>query len=361
MADPVRRIALWVPLAVLVVGNAGQSAEPKDAVRGVLVRPERVTPGFLAMWKAKGATAAVVPLDEATKRNWDTMARVVEQSGMMLWPWIEVARNPAMADLHPDWMAAPGGHHDDWRRRFPNAAHVKAGEVIKAWPWVPLGYAPAFDAHRVRLKTLLADLPGTWAGVFLNDLQAGPSSCGCGNDQCRWAIDYGLPSTASKTPGDDAAARVVAELVARHPGKSIVPIWVTECEPADLPDVPGGTGLCGTVRCAKGDCWPRYARAWNALLKATEGPIALALWPEIFRRDADRWIDADLALFQNPPHDSRPLAAARTIAVVQAWGKPEATVDQLVARVKRLSPGWVFALDPINQSWEPRVVAIPKS
>ena len=116
-------------------------------------------------------------------------------------------------------MAATGGHHDDWRRRFPNAPTAKAGEVIKAWPWVPIGYAPAFDAHRERLKTLLGDLPGTWAGVFLNDLQAGPSSCGCGNDQCRWALDYGTPPTAARTPGDDAAARLVAELIARHPGK----------------------------------------------------------------------------------------------------------------------------------------------
>jgi hypothetical protein len=320
-----------------------------------------VTPGFLATWKTKGATAVVVPLDEATRQTWDTTAGVVEQSGMTLWPWIEVARNPAMADEHPDWMAAPGGHHDDWRRRYPQAPQAKPGEVIKAWPWVPIGYAPAFDAHRKRLRTLLADLPGTWAGVFLNDLQAGPSSCGCGNDQCRWALDYGLPPTAAKTPGDDPAAKVVAELVARHPGKVVVPVWVTECEPADLPDAKGGTGLCGTVRCAKGDCWPRYARAWNALLSATEGPIALALWPETFRRDAARWIDADLALFQNPPRDSQPLAAAKTVAVVQAWGKPETAIDGLFARVKRSAPGWVIALEPIDQSWEPRLVQIPKS
>ena len=123
--------------------------------------------------------------------------------------------------------------------------------------------------------------------MFLNDLQAGPSSCGCGNDQCRWALDYGTPSTAGKTPGDDAAARVVAELVARHPGKSIVPVWVTECETVDLPGAPGGTGLCGGVPCAKFDCWPRYVRNWNPLLKATDGPVAVALWPETFRRDPD--------------------------------------------------------------------------
>jgi hypothetical protein len=301
-----------------------------------------------------------VPLEEATKPHWETMARAVEQSGMTLWPWVEVARNQAMADDHPEWMAAPGGHHDDWRRRFPKAPTAKPGEVIKAWPWVPIGYAPAFDAHRKRLRTLLGDLPGPWAGVFLNDLQAGPSSCGCGNDQCRWALDYGSPATTSKTPGDDAAAKVVAELLAHHPGKAIVPVWVTECEPEDLPDAKGRTGLCGGVPCAKGDCWPRYARTWNPLLKVTEGPIALALWPESFRRDTARWIETDLALFQNPPRDSNPLAAAKTIAVVQAWEKPEATVDALLARVKRSAPGWLLALDPIDQSWEPRLVPISR-
>ena len=307
---------------VLVPRNEVRATEPNASLRGVLVRPERVTPEFLTAWKAKGVTTVVVPLDEVTKRRWESMARVVEQAGMRLWPWVEVARNPAMADAHPEWMAAPGGHHDDWRRRFPKAPKAKPGEVIKAWPWVPIGYAPAFDAHRERLKALLGDLPGAWSGVFLNDLQAGPSSCGCGNDQCRWALDYGTPETAAKTPGDDAAARVVAELLARHPGKVMIPVWVTECEPVDLPDAKDGTGLCGGVPCAKGDCWPRYVRNWNPLLKATDGPIALALWPETFRRDPAHWIESDLALFQKPPRGGTPLAPEKTVAIVQAWDKP---------------------------------------
>jgi hypothetical protein len=327
-------------------------------MRGVLVRLERVTPEFLTAWKAKGVTAVVVPLEEVTKRRWERMARAVEQAGMTLWPWIEVARNPAMADAHPEWMAAPGGHHDDWRRRFPTAPKRRPDEVIKAWPWVPIGYAPAFDAHRQRLRALLGDLPGTWSGVFLNDLQAGPSSCGCGNDQCRWALDYGTPATAAKTLGDDAAARVVAELRTRHAGKVIIPVWVTECEMVDLPDAKGGTGLCGGVRCATADCWPRYVRNWNSLLKAAEGPIALALWPEAFQRDSTRWIETDLALFQRPPRDGTPLAPEKTLAIVQAWHRPEAAVDAIHDRIKRFAPRWVLALDPIDQSWEPREVPI---
>jgi len=326
-------------------------------VRGVLAKPERITPEFLSAWKVRGATAIVVPLDEATRPGWDSIAKKVAQAGMTLWPWIEVARNPAMADAHPEWMASIGGHHDDWRRRFPKAPMVQPGEVIKAWPWVPIGYAPAFDAHRDRLQRLLADLPGAWSGVFVNDLQAGPSSCGCGNDRCRWALDYGSPATAKTTPGDDAAARIVAELVKRHPNKVVVPVWVTECEMVDLPDATGSTRLCGGVGCARGDCWPRYVRQWNPLLKATGGPIAVGLWTETFQRDPARWIETAVPLFQKPLKGGTPLEPARTIAVVQAWNKPQAELDSLISRVK--GSGWILALDPVEQSWEPRALAVP--
>jgi hypothetical protein len=345
-------------VAALCAWPGPGAAESKVPVRGILLRLERATPDLLAAWKSKGVTAVVVPLDETARPRWSELSRGAEQAGMTLWPWVELARNPAMAQDHPEWMASPGGHHDDWRRRFPNAPKANPDSVIKTWPWVPIGYAPAFDAHRQRLKALLDSLPGPWAGVFVNDMQAGPSSCGCGNDQCRWALDYGSPATAPKTPSDDAAARIIAELIRRHPGKSVIPVWVTECEPADLPDAPGGTGLCGRVRCAKGDCWPRYTRAWNPLLKVTEGPIALALWTETFRRDASCWPDADVALFHNPPGDSKPLTPARTIAIVQAWNRPESDVQALFKRTQGSALGWVLALDPIDQSWEPRLVPV---
>lgn len=345
---------------ILVVFNTRGDAsgdEAKSVVRGVFVRLERVTPEFLATWKAKGARAVVVPLDEGTKRRWERLAKVVGGEGMTLWPWVEVARSPSMADAHPEWMAAIGGHHNDWRSRFPDAPKPKPDQVIKAWPWVPIGYAPALEAHRKRLRMLLEDLPGAWAGAFLNDLQEGPSSCGCGNDQCRWALDYGSASTSEKTVGADAAAKLVAEIRDRHPGKAVVPVWVTECEQVDLPGAAGGTGLCGGVACAKGDCWPAYVRQWNPLLKAVDGPVALALWPETFRRDPARWIESSLSLFQNPPGGT-PISAEKTLPVVQAWGKSEAARDAIFERVKHASRAWVIALDPIDQSWEPRTVQV---
>ena len=39
-------------------------------MRGIFARPVRLTPEFLGDWKAKGATAVVVPLDEETKGRW---------------------------------------------------------------------------------------------------------------------------------------------------------------------------------------------------------------------------------------------------------------------------------------------------
>src|SRR5262249_29637152 len=128
----------------------------------------------------------------------------------------------------------------------------------------------------------------------------------------------------------------------------------------DLPNAKNGTGLCGGVSCATGDCWPRYARAWNPLLAATDGPIALAMWAETFHRDSANWPEKDIALFQKPPRGSNPLPANRTIAVVQSWEKGEATVNALLARAKQFARGWVLALDSIDQSWEPRRVPIAR-
>jgi hypothetical protein len=334
-----------------------RAAEP---IHGILVGPDRVTPEALASWRAKGVNSLVVPLDESVARErWKALADEAERAGLALYPWLEVARNPAMADAHPEWMAAPGGHHDDWRRRFPNAPVAKSGEVIKAWPWVPVGYAPAFEAHRRRVRTLLENLPGTWRGVFLNDLQAGPSSCGCGNDQCRWALDYGSPSTAVKTAGDDPAARLVAEVVAGHPAKAVIPVWVTECEMIDLPRVQGSTGYCGTVECAKNTCWPSYAKMWNPLLKATPGPVALAVWDEDFGR-GPKWVDTALSLFHKPPRGGDPVGPERVVAVLPAWGggKAEPDITALADRAKEAKGGWVLARSKVEQSWEPRVVKV---
>ena len=256
-------------------------------------------------------------------------------------------------------LAAPGGHHDDWRRLFLGAPKAADGEVVKAWPWVPIGYAPAFEAQLARVNKILAGLPEPWDGVFLNDLQAGPSSCGCGNDQCRWALDYGSPLTAAQTPGDDAAARLVAELAANHRDRAVIPVWVTECEMTDLPGVPGSTGHCGTVVCAKTSCWPRYSRSWNPLLRASSGPLAVALWSGSFGRDP-AWVENGLALFAQPHGGGAAVPRDRVLAVLQGWDTSRPDRAKLVARAQRAAGGSVIALTAIEQSWEPRLVQVPR-
>lgn len=337
-----------------------KSDAPVSPIRGVLMDSRRASAGALARWKVDGGTAVLVPLDESVGRvRWRELAAAAQQAGLALYPWVEVGRNPSMADAHPDWMAALGGHHEDWRRRFPDAPARKPGWVVKAWPWVPIGYAPAFDAHRQRLKTLLDDLPGPWAGVFLNDLQAGPSSCGCGNDLCRWALDYGSPATAPRTSGDDPAARLVTELQDRHPGKAVIPVWVTECESRDLPGVEGSTGLCGGVECARNDCWPRYARFLKPVLDATAGPLAVALWPAALGHEPG-WVEAGLSSFARPPKEGPGVPPRRTIALLQGWDRPVPEQSALTDSARLAEGGWVLATVKVEQSWEPRLVRSAK-
>lgn len=342
--------------------SSAQEQAPRPRLEAVLVTAEHATPERLTAWKKRGASAVVVIIGEASDPpGWAELARKVDSLDMDLYAWFEVARSPTLADAHPDWMAAPGGHHNDWRRRFPDAPKARAGEVIKAWPWVPIGYEPAFEAHRERLTRRLTTLPGRWSGVFLNDVQAGPSSCGCGNDQCRWALDYGSPSTASKTPGDGAAARLVNDVQQAIPGKQVIPVWVTECEEIDLPGVPDGTGFCGQVQCAKTACWERYAKAWNPLTVASKGPLALAAWSSAFQRDANRWPAAASALFQHPPRGGAALSADRTIIVLEGWNRTEEQQTALVEEARKAGTGWVLAVDPIDQSWQPRSVPVPNA
>src|SRR4051794_27345299 len=107
-----------VLLTLLTVGAASRGEGPAvpRTIRGILIEEGWATPDRLEDWKAKGVNAAIVPLDESTSRaRWAELAALVEGRGLALYAWVEVARNPALAEAHPGWMAAPGGHHDDWR------------------------------------------------------------------------------------------------------------------------------------------------------------------------------------------------------------------------------------------------------
>jgi hypothetical protein len=134
----VNRLAVvFVLVSALPHGPQPRAEGPagRHPIRGLLIGVGKAAPEALTAWKAEGGNAVVVPLDESVPRDrWAELADAAGRAGLDLYPWVEVARNPAMAAAHPGWMAGPGGHHDDWRRRFPDAPRPKPGEVVKAWP-----------------------------------------------------------------------------------------------------------------------------------------------------------------------------------------------------------------------------------
>lgn len=338
--------------------EAKRSERPQP-LRAILVHPDRISLELLKTWKHKGINAIVATLDRnASAESIKKAASFAQAESLKWYVWIETARDPETAQAHPDWTASVGKHHDDWKRLFKNPPRAAADEEIKAWPWVPIGYAPAYEAHLDRVRKLLAGIDDSWTGVFLNDLQAGPSSCGCGNDQCRWAIDYGNRPTAPKTPGEGHAARFVGEIAKAFPGKEVIPVWVTECEFADLRESKPSTGLCGDVGCATGTCWKAYLTSWNALLDVAHGRIAVGIWSQAFHRDRKTWPKQAIELFKNPLRGGRPLEPDRALAVLDASNANDAEIDAIVETADAAQGGRVIALDRIEQGWEPRAVKV---
>src|SRR3954453_6504361 len=99
----------------------------------VLVSAQSVTPTHLSEWRNEGFKGVAVILDNDSK----PACEAVPKAGFALYGWIEVGRNPAMADAHPEWMGSIG-MHTDWQRRFPDSRLPKSNEVAKAYPWVPI-------------------------------------------------------------------------------------------------------------------------------------------------------------------------------------------------------------------------------
>jgi hypothetical protein len=353
-------------------GRDARSAAPNGkATEMVFVAPNAVTPEQIARWREEGFTAIVVLLDEDhSKKAYRAAATAASSAKIDLYYWIEIARNQRLADAHPRWMASLG-MHDDWLARFPMLTKPKKGDVAKAYPWVPIGYAEAFEAHLDRVEQLLGKVSQEYRGLLLNDLQGGPASCGCGNLQCRWALDYGVPATATKDGVDDAAARFVSAVRALAPGKQIVPVWMTECEERDLPadKVSAGksTGLCGGVPCALGTCPRAFAKQLGALTKTHGGPLGLFTAEYTCGRDARYygapagWIAAAVKYL-----DSTHLVAQKPVLLHgQLWlvvqGAHENTDAESAARkaAHNLDPGAVVvARVNLDQSYEPRVIAV---
>jgi hypothetical protein len=355
------RILTAIGLVAALVGWGGSgpalvAAPPSPPMRGVLVTPEESTTEQLRTFSRQGVHeivlylgdgTAAVPVRAAVKR--------IREAGLTPYYWIEVGRSPSLADAHPEWMASLQGH-SEWRRFFPQAAKPRDGEVVKNYPWVPILYQEAFEGQLRRIEGLLHGLP-TVTGVFLNDLQAAPSACGCGNLLCRWTPDYGPIRTATRLPMD-AAARFVAAVRQLVPASTVIPVWTTECEEGEK------DASCAGVACFQGACWRDYTAQLMPVAKECDTLAALCLY-RAFGRAAPRygseagWVQQALASFLDMPprHGGQSIPPGRVVAILQGWDVTETQRQAQIQRCQRAgAKGYVMALTRIDQGWEPRLV-----
>jgi exonuclease III len=344
-------------------------------LRAALVNPAMVSEQRLTDWRSAGYNAITLELRDANRSiigsppgaQAKTAAEAIQLAGFDLYYWIEIARNQAMANAHPEWMCSLQGHKD-WRQRFEGSANPQKGEVVKVYPWVPILYKETFAAHLRRVKKLLADLPGA-TGVFLNDLQGGPSACGCGSQFCRWTSDYGSNLTAtpySKNPkvqrhfpgAVDAAAHFVHAVKELVPETEVIPVWLTECEEHDRP------GICGKVGCYRGYCWQYYEQQLEQLIPESKRLGALALYKALGRdlpeyQDKAGWISWVLASYSAlpPKRTKKMLSPHRLLPILQGWDVTDAEIAAQIQRAEEArAGGYVLSLIEIDQSWEPRIL-----
>ena len=362
---------------MFLLAQLALAAEPKAAMKPVkecvLVEPDAISASSVAGWKKEGFSAVAVMLEERfNAKVYESAATAMRGGTLDLYYWIEVARNPRMASEHPEWMASLG-MHADWLQRFPNAEAPGDEAVAKAFPWVSIYYREAFNAHLERIEELLKRIAVDYRGILLNDLQGGPSSCGCGNLQCRWATDYHVPPTGAKFGADDPAARFVGAVQQKVGSREVIPVWMTECEEEDLPKAKRAgqwtTGYCGTVGCAVGTCPRAFTQQFTALTRAHRGNIGiLALHRELGRVFSEyggttRWVGRAVDYLDRivPQNGEEPIPHDRLWLIVQAYGVSRAEENAARHAAAKTGAGAVVvARTRLNQSYEPRVVSVKK-
>ena len=350
-------LILWILLVSAWIGSVGLLNAAQGPTRIALLSADQTSDERLLQLRSKGFTAVALMLTETNGDADALLARRINKAELELDYWIEIARNPALADAHPEWMASIQTHQE-WRRHFPEFGLIPSNCVVKVYPWVPVSYRETFEAHLRRVAQLLADRPAP-RRLFLNDLQAAPSACGCGNPLCRWTTDYGPLKSATRL-GSDAAAQFVEAVKTIRPGVEVIPVWTTECEEHDHKD------QCGGVGCFHGDCW----REWTAQLRsvaAQNETIAALLLYHTFDRDLPvysqpaGWITSALGFFQQMPLRYQPQGwpAQRLLAVLQGWDVTPAQIDAQTARATEAgTAGIMVVFAPIDQSWSPRKFAL---
>ena len=158
---PLRCSCTSVLTSLLLIGWAGLThslAGGQSTAKVALLRAEQVNTAKLLALQKEGFGSIALALNDINGAADALAARLVNGSGLELDYWIEIARNPALADAHPDWMASIQTH-EDWRRLFPQFAKTSSNTVVKVYPWVSVLYRETFDPHLQRVTGLLRGLP----------------------------------------------------------------------------------------------------------------------------------------------------------------------------------------------------------
>lgn len=328
--------------------------------RGIAVDVEQVATETIEQWKSKDWQQVVLMVDDETNSERIVQACQLIQSAQLPVEYFwEVARCPQLADAHPEWMASLQGH-DEWRRLFPNFPAAKSNEVVKTYPWVPICYRESFTAQLDRITERLKTLPRPQR-VWLHDLQAAPSACGCGHPLCRWTGDYGPIHTAEPL-GDSAAADFIHKLNERFPDVEFVPIWTTECEEEDEHEA------CGGVGCFEGICWKAWTRQLAAIEKVSP-VLGVSAFYKAYDRDLPRygtsaaWIKSAVSFFESVPtqKNTAPVKPERLVVVLQGWNVSDQEIAAQVSfGLNSQTRGLLLVQPQVDQSWEPRIYQSPK-
>jgi hypothetical protein len=329
----------------------------------VMVKPDAVTSQAVTGWKKEKFSSVVLLVDDATSNvEYQRAAMKLHEGSMPIYCFIEVGRSKVLADASPELMASLG-MHDDWLARFPGVKMPGENQVAKVYPWVPIRYEAAFNAQLTRVKAILKRFDQDYEGVFLNDLQGGPASCGCGNSLCRWATDYKVPATGAKKDPITSSAEFLDGVLAEAWGKKVIPVWTTECENVDLPKDrhPNSTGLCGGVGCAVGTC-PKEFRAQYAGMKHFQkvAPLGLLALHKALERtkpggDGIHWISSSVEYLNTITGERQ-----KPWIFVQGYDVPPDEEKEARKIAGPLAERVIVVRTPVDQSYEPRILPIKK-
>lgn len=323
--------------------------------RGVLVDAGMVTPAAIKEWTTHHQSIVLFISPTNIQSSLIAAQTILESAGSVEY-FFEIARDPELAQRFPEWMASLQGH-PEWMRFYPGFQQADDNHVTKNFPWVPIFYQEAFDAHLARLKDALEILPKP-RRVWLNDIQGAPSACGCGHTLCRWTADYG-PKTTARFIGNSAPALFTSAVAGLVPESEVIPILSGECEESDI------DGPCAGVGCFKGICWKALTQQLDPLSESSP-IIGINNLYQALERNLERygppgsWAQFSIQSFHSMPplRGGRGIPPQRIISLLQGFDVPqEAVLTQLSSVQASRAAGYLLALTPVEQSWKP--VTIP--